>query len=92
MTNKRPKAHDQASTSSTTPKQNGQRLGQAHTRALLTTDDAARRLSISSGMLRKLVRMGEIPKVKIGSLVRFDETDLSEWIASMKVVEPPGCP
>ena len=53
--------------------------------ALLTTDDAARRLSISNRMLRKLVSEGEIPKVRIGSLVRFDEADIATWIAQMKV-------
>lgn len=70
------------------PTPDGQSNVHAPTRALLTTDEASRRLSISSGMLRKMVRKGEIPKVKIGSLVRFDETDLSEWIARMKVVQP----
>lgn len=51
---------------------------------LLTTEAAARALSISPRLLRKLGREGEIPVVKVRSLVRFDSQDLSAWAARSK--------
>jgi len=51
---------------------------------LLTTEAAARSLSISPRLLRKLGKEGEIPVVKVRSLVRFDAQDLSSWIARLK--------
>lgn len=53
--------------------------------ALLTTQEAARELSISPRTLRKLVQDGEIPTVRVRSLVRFDARDLSAWVEEKKV-------
>lgn len=51
---------------------------------LLTTEAAARLLSISPTLLRRLGREGEIPIVRVRSLVRFDAQDLSAWVARRK--------
>ena len=52
---------------------------------LLTTEKAACELSISPRTLRKLVQNGEIPTVRVRSLVRFDVRDLSAWVEEKKV-------
>jgi len=54
---------------------------------LLTTDEAAQFLGVSSGTLavwRCLARY-RLPFVKIGRSVRYDEADLVSWMESRKV-------
>ena len=49
---------------------------------LLTIEEAAKLLSIKISRLRTAVFRKEIPFIKIGRLVRFKESHLSEWISS----------
>lgn len=58
----------------TTPKQ----------RHLRNRRDAAAYLAISPRKLDQLVADGDLPRVKIGSCVRFEQTDLDAFIAEQK--------
>ena len=49
---------------------------------LLTAREAAERLAISLPMLRQLARVGEIPVVRIGRAMRFDNEALRAWWAA----------
>ena len=51
---------------------------------LLTSREAARRLSISERTLWALGKSGEIPRVLIGTAVRFDPDDVAELIERKK--------
>jgi excisionase family DNA binding protein len=53
---------------------------------LLTTDEAADYLGVSAGTLAvwRCVARYRLPFVKIGRNVRYDETDLREWMESRK--------
>jgi excisionase family DNA binding protein len=52
---------------------------------LLTTDEAAEVLRMTTNRLSRLVRRGEVPHVLLpGDEVRFDERDLSAWVESRK--------
>jgi excisionase family DNA binding protein len=54
---------------------------------LLTTDEAAEFLGVSAGTLCvwRCVSRYRLPFVKIGRNVRYNETDLLEWLESRKV-------
>jgi excisionase family DNA binding protein len=54
---------------------------------LLTTDEAAEFLGVSAGTLAvwRCVARYRLPFVKIGRNVRYEETDLREWMESRKV-------
>jgi excisionase family DNA binding protein len=47
---------------------------------LLTADQAAKLLLVSTQRVYELVRLGIIPCVKLGRQVRFDEETLTEWV------------
>ena len=47
---------------------------------LLTTDEVSDLLGISRESLWRYVRMGLIPHMRIGHLIRFVEKDLLDWI------------
>ena len=51
---------------------------------LLSPRDAAAKLSMSQRTLWALTASGEIPRVKIGRLVRYDPCDLRRWIEATK--------
>jgi len=46
--------------------------------------EAATYLAISQRKLDELTASGELPRVKIGSCVRFEQADLDAFIASQK--------
>jgi len=48
--------------------------------ALLTVEESADALRIGMSTLKKLVRQGEIPVVRIGRSVRLRPGDISAWI------------
>jgi excisionase family DNA binding protein len=48
--------------------------------ALLTTKQAAERLSIGTRKLWTLTNCGEIPCVRIGKCVRYRPADLAEYV------------
>ena len=47
---------------------------------LLTIEDVAEMLTVSKGMVRKLVHRREVDVIKIGKLVRFKEEDIEKLI------------
>lgn len=51
---------------------------------LLTLEQAAQCLGISSRMLWGLWNDGDIPRVKIGRLVRFRLNDLQRWVGGLQ--------
>lgn len=51
---------------------------------LLSRREAATYLAISPRKLDQLVADGDLPRVKIGSYVRFECSDLEAFIASQK--------
>lgn len=53
-------------------------------RPLLSPKDATTLLSIGSRKLWELTNRGEIPHLRIGRAIRYDPTDLEEWIERQK--------
>lgn len=51
---------------------------------LLSRREAAAYLSVSQRKLDQLVADGQLPRVKIGSCVRFEQADLDAFIAAQK--------
>ncbi len=51
---------------------------------LLTTREAAGVLRVSERTLWTLTHDGEIPSVRVGRSVRYDQDDLSTWINAQK--------
>ena len=51
---------------------------------LLSRREAAIYLAISQRKLDQLVADGDLPRVKIGSCVRFERSDLDAFIAAQK--------
>lgn len=51
-------------------------------RSLYTALEVARALAISESMVRQLTLQGEIPCRRIGRLVRYSATDISEFVES----------
>lgn len=49
---------------------------------MLTPDDVAARLKMHRDHVRRLLRSGEIPAVKIGRAWRVSSEKLAEWIES----------
>lgn len=47
---------------------------------LLTIEDASRLLKVKKSRLRKAVFRREVQYVKLGALIRFKPTHLTEWI------------
>jgi len=54
------------------------------TSRLLSRREAAAYLAISPRKLDSLVADGDLPRVKIGSCVRFEQADVEAFIASQK--------
>lgn len=59
-------------------------------RVLLDVDGVAERLSVSPRMVRKMIAERRIPHFKVGSLVRFDEQDVDEWLRASCRIEAIG--
>ncbi|HUU94501.1 MAG TPA: helix-turn-helix domain-containing protein [Phycisphaerae bacterium] len=51
---------------------------------LLTPRQAAKALAISERTLWKFTKRGEVPVVRIGRAVRYDQADLQAWIQRRK--------
>ena len=51
---------------------------------LIKPDEAAYRLGVSTLTIKKWLRTGKIPGVKVGSLWRIDESDLEKFIEERK--------
>jgi len=56
----------------------------AHPRELLTVEQVARRLSVSADTVRRRIRSGEIPAVRLGSSerhpLRVSSIALEQWL------------
>ncbi len=52
---------------------------------LLTVAEAAERLRLSVSTLYHLTSAREIPFIKIGQRVLFEERELAEWVAAHRV-------
>ena len=50
----------------------------------LTTREVARLLAVSQGLVRKLMKTGEIPHHRIGRLMRIAEIDLQAYLDASK--------
>jgi excisionase family DNA binding protein len=50
----------------------------------LKLQEIAEHTASSLSFWRKQVRLGTIPAIRVGRLVRIDEQDLEEWIAKRK--------
>ena len=53
---------------------------------LLTVREAADVLRVSERTLWTLTHSGELPAVRVGRSVRYDQNDLASWIESRKTV------
>lgn len=51
---------------------------------LLTIKETCDFLRIKASRLRTAIFRKEIPYLKIGRLIRFDQTDLESWLTSQK--------
>lgn len=51
---------------------------------LLTIKEVAERLSVSEPTIYRLINRGELPTVKIGRALRFDEADIEAYIRKAK--------
>lgn len=51
---------------------------------LLSLRDAAAYLSLSYWTLRKLVRSGELPSVRVGRRILVDREDIDAWVTEHK--------
>ena len=57
---------------------------------LLTVREAADVLRVSERTLWTLTHSGELPAVRVGRSVRYDQNDLASWIESRKTCEASG--
>jgi len=53
-------------------------------RPLLNVYKAARRLSVSEKTIRRLIRSGELPALKVGNSLRIDPAELERWLGERK--------
>ena len=52
--------------------------------ALLTIDEAALRLRVKVSWLYERTRTNEVPHLKLGKYLRFDEDELQAWAAQFR--------
>jgi excisionase family DNA binding protein len=52
---------------------------------LLDIDQLAQRLGITVRHVRRLVADKRVPYYKVGRLVRFDQTEITDWLATRRV-------
>ena len=54
------------------------------TERLLTADDVAELLAVPVSWVREHTRSGAIPHVPLGRYVRYERSDVLDWVASLK--------
>lgn len=55
-------------------------MSEDHVPQLLTITELADRLGTRVRHVRRLVQERRVPYVKVGKLVRFDSTEISDWL------------
>ena len=55
------------------------------TMQLLDVSEVAVRLAVSPRFIRRLVSERRIPHCKVGKFVRFDATEVAEWVAKTRI-------
>ena len=55
------------------------------TMQLLDVSEVAVRLAVSPRFIRRLVNERRIPNCKVGKFVRFDATEVAEWVAKTRI-------
>lgn len=55
---------------------------------LVTVETMAELLCVGTGYVRRLVRLGRIPHVKIGPYVRFEPGEVRRWVMGQRVEGP----
>jgi excisionase family DNA binding protein len=51
-----------------------------HIGALLTVPETAERLRVSEPTIRRLVRRGDLPALRVGHQLRFAEAEVARWL------------
>lgn len=59
-------------------------MSHSNTEQILTFIEACEFLKIKKSRLRTAIFKREIPFIKIGRLIRFDQMDLIKWLESLK--------
>jgi excisionase family DNA binding protein len=54
---------------------------------LLTPDELAEMLAIPRSQIYRLAREGDLPAVRLGRYVRFDEEEVREWLTVQRTVQ-----
>jgi excisionase family DNA binding protein len=52
---------------------------------LLTIDELAERLDVSTRHVRRLVAEKRVPYLKVGKFIRFDPAEISAWLDRSRV-------
>jgi excisionase family DNA binding protein len=52
---------------------------------LLTVADAARRLGLKHGAVRRAIARGDLPAMKVCSRIRVDPADLHRWVDGQRI-------
>lgn len=55
---------------------------------LLTVTDAAERLGLKHGAVRRAIARGDLPAMKLCSRIRIDPADLRRWIDAQRIESP----
>jgi len=51
---------------------------------LMTVPDVAERCNISAVTVRRLVRNGALPYIRVGGQLRFDRDQLEQWLVEQR--------
>ena len=51
---------------------------------LMTVADVAKRCNISTVTVRRLVRNGDLPFIRVGGQLRFDRDQLEQWLVEQR--------
>jgi excisionase family DNA binding protein len=55
---------------------------------LLTIDQLAEQLGITTRHVRRLIAERRVPYLKVGKLIRFDPADIAAWLDEARVRRP----
>jgi excisionase family DNA binding protein len=55
---------------------------------LLTVADAAERLGLKHGAVRRAIARGDLPAMKVCSRIRIDPAELRRWVDGQRIRSP----